>query len=240
MSDSKVVIALDYPSAQTARQFVNSLNPEACKLKVGKELFTIAGPDFVRELVEQDFDVFLDLKFHDIPNTVAKAVYSAAELGVWMVNVHAAGGSRMMKAAMDSLEQWQADNPGKRSPLLIAVTVLTSMSEDELRETGVDKPLDEQVLHLADLAETCGLNGVVCSAEEAEVLRRKHQASFLLVTPGIRPEGSATDDQTRVMTPVDAVSAGVNYLVMGRPIRNHSNPQQLLSDINQQISALTG
>lgn len=226
-----IIVALDFSTAEDALAFVQQLSPELCRVKVGKELFTRAGPEFVKQLVALGFDVFLDLKFHDIPNTVAQAVKAGAELGVWMLNVHASGGKKMLLAAREALIEY-----GDQAPLLTAVTVLTSMGEEELADIGVARPLETQVLELARLAQDAGLDGVVCSAREAVLLRKELGSKFLLVTPGIRPEGSANQDQTRVMTPAQAMVAGVNYLVMGRPIRNSQDPSATLSAINQQLS----
>ncbi|EGN74928.1 orotidine 5''-phosphate decarboxylase, subfamily 1 [Idiomarina sp. A28L] len=229
-----IIVALDYAKPADALRFVDSLDPSECRLKVGKELFTAGGPDLVQALHARDFDVFLDLKFHDIPNTVAKAVTAAAELGVWMVNVHASGGQEMMLAARDALIPY-----GDKAPILIAVTVLTSMSAEQLAATGVTRTLPEQVLALAQNAKGAGLAGVVCSAQEATILRNALGPEFLLVTPGIRPTNSDNHDQKRVMSPGDAVKAGANFLVMGRPIRENSQPNQLLSAINHEISAIS-
>lgn len=226
----RIIIALDYNNADDALAFAKTVSPDACRLKVGKELFTSGGPTLVKQLVSMGFDVFLDLKFHDIPNTVAQAVKASAELGVWMVNVHASGGERMMRAAKEALAEYK-----EKAPLLIAVTVLTSMDEAELAATGVQQSLDQHVLDLATLAQRAGLDGVVCSAHEAQTLRAELGADFCLVTPGIRPEGTDTQDQTRIMTPSQAVSAGSDYLVMGRPIRQSADPVATLSAINHQL-----
>lgn len=228
-----IIVALDFASADEALQFTEQLDPALCRLKIGKELFTQAGPQLVKDVQARGFDVFLDLKFHDIPATTAKAVKAAAELGVWMVNVHASGGEAMMKAAVEALRPF-AD----KAPKLIAVTVLTSMSTEELAQTGVQRPLAEQVLALATSARDCGLDGVVCSAREAELLRQKLGNDFLLVTPGIRPSGTELDDQKRVMTPLDACKAGVSYLVMGRPIRQADSPVETLRSINAELATL--
>jgi orotidine-5'-phosphate decarboxylase len=198
---------------------------------VGKEMFTYFGPQFVKKLIERGFDVFLDLKFHDIPNTVAKAVSAAAELGVWMVNVHASGGPEMMIKAKQALDAY-----GEDAPLLIAVTILTSMDKDELNRIGVTKSPQEQVQFLAELAKDAGLDGVVCSAQEASVLKKSLGQNFKLITPGIRPEGSAKGDQKRVMTPKQAIVAGSDYLVIGRPITQADDPQATLIEINDSIS----
>ena len=231
MSDAKVVVALDFDKKSDALSFVDKVSPNDCRLKVGKEMFTYFGPDFVKQLTYKGFDVFLDLKFHDIPNTVAKAVTAAANLGVWMVNVHASGGSEMMKKAKSSLEQF-----GDQAPLLTAVTVLTSMSEKDLQDIGIDRTPAEQVIHLAKLTKNCGLDGVVCSAWEAEYLKKSLGQAFKLITPGIRPLGSASDDQKRIMTPQQAIAVGVDYLVIGRPITQAADPQIVLDKINLSIS----
>jgi len=229
-NQSKICVALDFDNQQQALAFIDSIDPQSCRLKVGKEMFTYFGPDFVRTLVEKGFDVFLDLKFHDIPNTVAKAVAAAAELGVWMVNVHATGGEKMMRAAAASLQPY-----GDKAPLLIAVTVLTSMEQSELPLIGVSSPLDEHVKRLASLAKECGLDGVVCSAQEATSLKSLLGSTFKLVTPGIRPVGSAVGDQKRIMTPTQAVEAGSDYLVIGRPITQAAKPADVLNSINNSL-----
>ncbi len=231
MTEPRVIVALDYADATAARAVVARLRPDLCRLKVGKELFVAAGPDFVRELVGQGFAVFLDLKFHDIPNTVAQACKAAARLGVWMLNVHAAGGPRMLAAAREAVES------GPARPLLIAVTVLTSMGREELQAIGVDADPELQVLRLAGLARDAGLDGVVCSALEAPALRRHMGAHFRLVTPGIRPAGSAAGDQTRILTPAQAVRAGADDLVIGRPITQAADPVAELERIAAEIAA---
>lgn len=235
MTEPRIIVALDYPDANAARQFVARLGakngPQMCRLKVGKELFVVAGPDFVRELVGQGYDVFLDLKFHDIPNTVAQACKAAARLGVWMMNVHAAGGPRMLSAAREALDGMH------NRPLLIAVTVLTSMGVDELKAIGVEAvDAEQQVLRLAGLTRDAGLDGVVCSALEAPVLRLTIGTEFCLVTPGIRPTGSATGDQTRILTPAQALRAGADYLVIGRPITQAADPLAVLESIASEIA----
>ncbi|MCO1334107.1 orotidine-5'-phosphate decarboxylase [Microbulbifer sp. OS29] len=228
---SPVIVALDYDSADTALAMADQLDPSLCRVKVGKELFTAAGPDLVRALVDRGFQVFLDLKFHDIPNTVAKAVKAAAQLGVWMVNVHASGGERMMTAAVDALRDC-----GDSRPLLIAVTVLTSTTAEELAATGVSAPLEKQVLQLASQARACGLDGVVCSAREAKMLRSECGSEFALVTPGIRPAGTDTGDQRRTLTPSEALEEGSSYLVVGRPITAAPRPLESLKSILFEIS----
>ena len=231
MNDAKVVVALDFNNQADALAFVDKINPRDCRLKVGKEMFTYFGPEFVKVLVAKGFDVFLDLKFHDIPNTVAKAVTAAAELGVWMVNVHASGGLKMMEKAKEALLPY-----GDKAPLLIAVTVLTSMEESDLLGLGITKSPAEQVEHLATLTQQAGLDGVVCSAQEAQLLKNKLGKDFKLITPGIRPEGSSVDDQKRIMTPVQAVNLGVDYLVIGRPITKAEDPHRVLQDINASLN----
>ncbi len=226
----KILIALDYDDQQAALDFVKQLSPDSCRLKVGKEMFTYFGPAFVKELIDLGFDVFLDLKFHDIPNTVAKAVTAAAKMGVWMVNVHASGGFEMMSKAKQALAPF-----GDKAPLLIAVTVLTSMDETELKRLGVEKTPQEQVIYLAKLAKEAGLDGVVCSAQEAQQLKAELGAGFKLVTPGIRPVGSDAGDQKRIMTPKQAIDAGSDYLVIGRPITQADNPVAVLADVNKSI-----
>ncbi|WP_250462669.1 orotidine-5'-phosphate decarboxylase [Microbulbifer litoralis] len=223
---SPVIVALDYDNADAALAMADQLDPARCRVKVGKELFTAAGPELVRSLVERGFEVFLDLKFHDIPNTVAKAVKAAAELGVWMVNVHASGGARMMEAALEALQPL-----GDNRPLLIGVTVLTSTAPEELAATGVSRSLGEQVAFLAGQVKDCGLDGVVCSAQEARALRRQCGADFALVTPGIRPAGAAADDQRRIVTPAQALEWGADYLVIGRPITAADRPAEALNGI---------
>lgn len=229
--DSKIIVALDYDNTKDALSLVNQLDPTLCKLKVGKELFTAAGPQLVEQFVSKNFKVFLDLKFHDIPNTVAKACEAASNLGVWMLNVHASGGSTMMKAALEGVHK------SKYKPYLIAVTVLTSMNQENLDELGINNSVENQVLKLALLTQDAGLHGVVCSAMEAEQLRKVASNDFLLVTPGIRPATASLDDQSRVMTPSKALSMGANYLVIGRPITQAKDPIQALLAINQEIQS---
>ncbi|WP_299974368.1 orotidine-5'-phosphate decarboxylase [uncultured Pseudoteredinibacter sp.] len=231
MSQSPIVVALDYDNAADAIALADRLNPSECRLKVGKELFTSSGPAVVEQLMKRDFDVFLDLKFHDIPNTCAKAVKAAAELGVWMVNVHASGGQRMMEAARNELEKYS------KPPLLIAVTVLTSMDAQDLQGLGIDSSPQQQVLKLAKLAQQSGMDGVVCSAQEAQSLREQSGNDFCLVTPGIRPVGSAANDQRRIVTPAQALAWGSSYLVIGRPITQAEAPAEACSAIVQDILA---
>jgi len=228
----QVIVALDYPDAAYALQLVACLTPDLCRLKVGKELFTRAGPQLVEELAGRGFDVFLDLKFHDIPNTVASACHAAADLGVWMVNVHALGGERMLLAAREGIER------AAQSPLLIAVTILTSMNTNDLVAVGLSGSPADNVLRLAALAHQSGLDGVVCSSRETAILRNEHGPDFSLITPGIRPAGSQADDQRRVMTPADAIRAGSNYLVIGRPVTRADDPVSVLRTISSELSAL--
>ena len=235
--DSRIIVALDYASRDAALDLAKQLRPEQCKLKVGKELFTRGGPAVVSALVDMGFDVFLDLKFHDIPNTVAKACQAAADLGVWMINVHASGGRKMMTAAREALDQQSSASEVKK-PLLIAVTVLTSMATDDLADIGINSTPKEQVKRLADLTHQCGLDGVVCSPLEINALRLNMGNSFRLITPGVRPQGASQDDQKRVMTPELAVTAGADYLVIGRPICQAPDPLHALQQINVSISAL--
>lgn len=229
MQDPKVIVALDYDHRQSCLELVDKLDPSECRLKIGKEMFTLFGPDLVHELQEKEFDIFLDLKFHDIPNTVSKAIKAAAELGVWMVNVHACGGSRMLCAAKDVLEQYSTP------PKLIAVTVLTSMDQADLSAVGVEGQLQHQVERLAKLTLQCGLDGVVCSALEANLLRHLCGDDFTLVTPGIRLRTDIVDDQRRIMTPHDAIVAGSDYLVIGRPITQSENPNDTVRQINASL-----
>ncbi len=233
LMDPKVIVALDYDNQNDALAFVDRIEPGSCRLKVGKEMFTFYGPDFVRKLHDRGHSVFLDLKFHDIPNTCSKAVKAAAELGVWMVNVHASGGERMMTASREILEPY-----GKDRPLLIGVTVLTSMESSDLAGIGISRSPQEQVMNLATLTKNSGLDGVVCSAQEASLLKSNLGQEFMLVTPGIRPAGSAAGDQRRVMTPVEAIAAGSDYLVIGRPITQAENPAQVLADINATLAGV--
>lgn len=228
--DPKILIALDFAKASQALDFVSTLDPQSCRLKVGKELFALAGPEFVKQLISRDFDVFLDLKYHDIPNTVAKACQAAAEMGVWMVNVHALGGRKMMIAAKEAIASCD------HQPKLIAVTILTSMETEDLAEVGLTGTPQQNVLRLARLAQDSGLDGVVCSAQEATLLREQLGADFCLVTPGIRPKTAAINDQKRIMTPESAMAAGSSYLVIGRPITQAADPLSELTSINQSIA----
>lgn len=222
-----LVIALDFRDERSTLDMLLKLDPRLCRVKVGKELFTRCGPQLVSRIMEEGFEVFLDLKFHDIPNTVAGAVAAAADLGVWMVNVHACGGRAMLKAASNAVEG--------SDTLLTAVTVLTSLTAEDLLETGCPDAAEVQVLRLAALAADCGLDGVVCSAREITLLRPAVPAEFLLVTPGIRPQGDSVGDQKRVATPAAAMADGADYLVMGRPVTQASDPVRKLRDIIAEI-----
>ena len=227
---SKIIVALDFEKEAEALALVDQIDPSLCRLKVGKEMFTTLGINFIKQLHQRNFDVFLDLKYHDIPNTVARAVRSAADLGVWMVDLHASGGLRMMEEAKKILEPY-----GKDAPLLIAVTVLTSMEDLDLLQIGINASPMEQVLRLAHLTQRAGLDGVVCSPQEVEILRNTCSKEFKLVTPGIRPIGTDFGDQRRVMTPTAAIRAGSDYLVIGRPITQADNPAEVLRSINVSI-----
>jgi orotidine-5'-phosphate decarboxylase len=227
--ESPVLVALDYASEEPALALADRLSPELCRLKVGKELFTRCGPQLVEKLQNKGFEIFLDLKFHDIPNTVAGAVRAAAELGVWMVNVHAGGGRRMMEAAVDAVAG------SDHKPLLIAVTVLTSLSEQDLLELGYTQSPADRVLQLAALAASSGMDGVVCSAQEAPALRAAQGQDFCLVTPGIRLAGDDAGDQRRVLTPADAMAAGSSYLVIGRSITGADDPLAALQRVDREL-----
>lgn len=230
LNDPKIIVALDFPSQDPALALADQLDPAKCRLKVGKELFTRSGPELVKSLQGRGFDVFLDLKFHDIPNTTSAAVAAAADLGVWMVNVHASGGEKMMVACRERLESFGADKP-----LLIAVTVLTSMSDADLAGIGITDSAEAQVSRLAALTRNCGLDGVVCSAQEAPRLKAEQGADFQLITPGIRPLSADKGDQQRIMTPTDALKAGSDYLVIGRPITQASDPLAALEAIHGEV-----
>ena len=223
--EPRVIIALDFKDELSTLLLVDQLQPDLCRLKVGKELFVRCGPSLVNKLINKGFDVFLDLKFHDIPNTVAAACQAAADMGVWMVNVHASGGRKMMEYAREAIDE------SDHKPLLIGVTVLTSLSRLDIAEVGLDIEPAIQVTRLAELARDSGLDGVVCSPLEVSNLKQQLGQEFCLVTPGVRPAGAAIGDQQRVMTPSEALSAGSDYLVIGRPITASSNPIQALNDI---------
>jgi len=228
-STSPVIVALDYPSEKETMQLVEQLEPSLCRLKVGKELFTRCGPSLVKQLVDKNFDVFLDLKYHDIPNTVARACEAAADLGVWMLNVHALGGEKMMQAARQAMSS-------EGSPLLIAVTWLTSSGQTELDALGIQSTPQEMVSRLASMTKNAGLDGVVCSAQEATMLRNQLGDDFCLVTPGIRLADAKKDDQNRVVTPEQAIKDGASYLVIGRPITQAADPCEILSAINKSLA----
>ncbi|MGB9092882.1 MAG: orotidine-5'-phosphate decarboxylase [Gallionella sp.] len=229
MSDPKIIIALDYPDARPALALADRLEPSQCRLKVGKQLFTATGPGLLEQLMRRGFEIFLDLKFHDIPNTTAQACKAAASLGVWMVNVHALGGRKMLEAARDAVAGTT------QKPRLIAVTLLTSMAQQDLADIGINATPAEMVVRLATLARDCGLDGVVCSAQESALLRKHCGHEFCLVTPGIRPAQASLDDQSRVMTPYAAMEAGSSYLVIGRPITQAADPLRALLEINQEL-----
>lgn len=233
-SGPRIIVALDFAEPAAALAFVRGLDPARCRLKIGKELFTRAGPALVREMTSAGFDVFLDLKFHDIPNTVGAACAAAAALEIWMVNVHALGGTAMMRAA-----RAQVDAAAHR-PLLIAVTLLTSLGPGDLEDLGLAGPPQEAVLRLARLAARAGMDGVVCSPQEVPLLRAEMPRDFRLVTPGIRPAGSGADDQVRIATPAGAVSSGADYLVIGRPVTRAPDPSRALAAIEQEIMGAAG
>lgn len=224
-----IIVALDFSDARTTLELVSKLDPALCRVKVGKELFTRCGPELVRDISKQGFDIFLDLKFHDIPNTVAGAVRAAVDLGIWMVNVHAAGGRAMLEAAKRAVDNTPT--------LLTAVTMLTSLTAEDLLETGIQGSPEQHVLRLASLAANCGLDGVVCSAMEIEPLRLALSPEFLLVTPGIRPAGDALGDQKRVATPASAMAMGSSYLVIGRPVTQSADPVLKLQEIMSEIQS---
>jgi orotidine-5'-phosphate decarboxylase len=230
MSGPRLIVALDYPDAESALALAARLDPRLCRVKVGKELYTAAGPALVARLRERGFEVFLDLKYHDIPHTVAGACRAAAQLGVWMLDVHALGGRAMMEAARDALSGLDAP------PRLVAVTLLTSLGAADLAEVGLAGDPRTAVARLAQLAQACGMDGVVCSAQEAALLRHECGADFLLVAPGIRPEWQAAGDQKRVATPRAALAAGVDYLVIGRPITRAPDPLAALHAVQAEIA----
>jgi orotidine-5'-phosphate decarboxylase len=233
-ADPRVIVALDFANPMHALALADRLDPHNCALKVGKEMFVVAGPEPVRWMIQRGFNVFLDLKFHDIPNTVAQACAAATRLGVWMLNVHAAGGRAMLTAARRTVDSVAAER-GAKPPLLIAVTVLTSLADGDLREQGLTDGTALQAVKLARMSADCGLDGVVCSAAEAPAMRAAFRPSFRLVTPGIRPAGSARDDQARIVTPEAALAGGADYLVVGRPITQAADPVAALAAINAAI-----
>lgn len=233
MNSSRIIVALDYARPADALQFVSVLDARQCRLKVGKELFCRGGPSLVEDFVKQGFDVFLDLKFHDIPTTVAQACAAAVDMGVWMINVHAMGGRRMMEAA------YQAVHKSANPPLLIAVTLLTSLSQEDIAEIGFNITIEQGTLRLAAQAHQSGLDGIVCSPREATTVRRTLGSAFVLVTPGVRPIGSNWNDQQRALTPQEAIRAGADFLVIGRPITTAANPQQALQAIRSEIDGIS-
>lgn len=232
--DRPLIVALDFPDAQQALAFADQVDPQRCRLKVGKELFTAAGPMILEALHQRGFSLFLDLKYHDIPNTAAQACLAAARQGVWMLNVHASGGPAMMTAVREALDRAQ------HKSLVIAVTVLTSMDAAQLAAVGVQGSPEQQVLRLARLAKDCGMDGVVASPLELRALRQAVAAPFLLVTPGVRPQGAALNDQQRVLGPAQALAAGADYLVLGRPITQAKDPQAALQSILLEMGAQHG
>lgn len=227
---SKLIVALDFNNQNQALNLIDKLDPERCALKVGSEMFTYLGAPFVQQLVKRNFNVFLDLKFHDIPNTVAHACKAGADLGVWMMNVHASGGFNMMQAAVKALESYGDDRP-----ILIAVTILTSFNENELASIGINVPLVEHIKRLASLAHEAGLNGVVSSAHEVKIIKQTLGSQFITVTPGIRLASDSKDDQSRIMTPKQAVNEGSDYIVVGRPITQATDPNAILLEILKNI-----
>jgi orotidine-5'-phosphate decarboxylase len=232
--EKRIIVALDFNGAKIALNLVDSLDPKLCRLKVGKELYTACGPDLLKQIQNRGFEVFLDLKFHDIPNTVAKAVNVAGNMGVWMLNVHASGGQAMMEAAREALLEF-----GSKRPKLIAVTVLTSLVQLDLNQIGIDSSPEEQVSKLALLTRDAGLDGVVCSAAETRLLRAQLPEEFFLVTPGIRRATDAAGDQKRVLGPADAVRSGSDYLVVGRPITQADSPNEALLEFNSAIASVS-
>lgn len=227
-----VIVALDFADEKSTLAFVRTLDPGLCQIKIGKELFTATGRHLAESLIHQGFKLFLDLKYHDIPHTVAQACRVAADMGVWMVDMHASGGRRMMEAAVEAVANYAA------KPLLIGVTVLTSMEQSDLADIGLDIAPEQQVLRLAKLAQQSGLDGVVCSAHEAALLRRESGDDFVLVTPGIRLDiAGNNDDQRRIMTPEQALAAGSSYLVMGRPVTQAADPIAVLRAVNRAANA---
>ncbi len=231
MDDPRIIIALDYNNSEQALVLAAQLDPKLCRLKVGKQLFTIAGPKLIEKLMQSGFEIFLDLKFHDIPNTVAGACKSAASLGVWMVNVHALGGRKMLLAARQALPIGTTK--------LIAVTLLTSIGPDDLHEIGLGPTPEQIVRRLALLAHDCGLDGVVCSPLETAYLRTQVDSNFHLVTPGIRPIDASIDDQQRIATPRQAIENGATYLVIGRPVTQATDPLRTLQQLNKEITSVS-
>jgi len=243
VAEPRLIIALDVPTQREALALLDRLDPALCRVKVGKELFTRCGPDLVARIHKRGYGVFLDLKYHDIPNTVAGACRAAAELGVWMVNVHALGGQRMLQAAREAIDSAPYGSPhggsqtGSTRPLLTAVTVLTSMEASDLAGIGIERDPAEFAALLADVAAAAGLDGIVCSAQEASALRARHGHDLLLITPGIRPQSSAADDQRRILTPGQALAAGADHLVIGRPVTRAPDPAAALRTIASEVAA---
>ena len=231
MRNSKIIVALDYSDETGALKLLDQIDPELCRIKIGKELFTRCGPELVRRIVNSGYDVFLDLKYHDIPNTVAAACRAAADLGVWMLNVHALGGPAMLEAARRALSE-------PDSPMLIAVTILTSSSDDDLKAVGIDRNAHEMVMLLAALVKQQELDGIVCSAREASDIRSAFGRKLILVTPGIRLPVDDAGDQKRIVTPAEAITKGSDYLVIGRPITQADDPVQKILTVNSEISQL--
>lgn len=232
--NKRIIVALDFDSKKQAMSLLDRLDAELCRVKVGKELFTACGPGLVKDIIKRGFDVFLDLKFHDIPNTVARAVQVVAHMRVWMLNIHASGGLIMMQQAREALEGF-----GERRPLLIGVTVLTSLAKEDLEQVGIAGNPEEQVSKLAFLSLEAGLDGVVCSAAETRLLRAQLPEDFCLVTPGIRRPEDASGDQKRIVGPADAIQGGSSYLVVGRPITRAESPNQALKEFNSAIASVT-
>jgi len=239
-TQSSVIVALDFHDSKTAMNMARNLDPKLCRVKVGKELFTSSGPQIIEGLNKLGFDVFLDLKFHDIPRTTSRAVLAAARLGVWMINIHASGGRQMMESCREALDKVDLDT----IPLLIAVTILTSLNQSDLREIGFSKSPKKEVVNLALLASQSGMDGIVCSGEEATTVRdeldeiSKSEKPFCLVTPGIRLESDDKEDQKRILTPVQAIKNGSDYLVIGSSIVKAENPVMVLEDILSSIDEL--
>ncbi len=229
----RIIVALDFDSEKRTMELLDNLDPESCRVKIGKELFTACGPELLKAISRRGFDVFLDLKYHDIPSTVAKAVKVAAEMGVWMLNVHASGGLAMMEQAREGLEGLAGDRP-----LLIGVTVLTSLAQEDLLQVGIDVTPEEQVSRLAFLCREANLDGVVCSAAETHLLRAQLPADFCLVTPGIRRPEDPSGDQKRIVGPAEAIKAGSNYLVVGRPITQAESPRVALEEFNSAVTSV--
>ncbi|UNB92277.1 MAG: orotidine-5'-phosphate decarboxylase [gamma proteobacterium endosymbiont of Trioza apicalis] len=230
-TQSTIIVALDYSNINKAINFIKKISPNECKIKIGKEIFISYGPYIIKKIKKMGFDIFLDLKFHDIPSTVAKAVNAAAKLGVWMINIHALGGIKMMIAAKKELKKFK-----KNKPLLVAVTTLTSMNNKNLNELGINNNIKNYTIKLAKLAQKCGLDGVICSPKEIKQLRYSCGKNFILITPGIRPLNSKIYDQKRILTPLKAQQLNVNYMVIGRPITKSINPSKTLKNIINELN----